>query len=125
MKFIYFFICTGLLFATSFATTVDDDFAEFDDFDVDEEFVQVPAPDKDSEPSTTQSNERSKNGQNDDFYDNDENDGIVEEEDSEFEHFNDEEEFEGFQRNDAPVPSVDQKTGEPKLTMAKVPLHFR
>lgn len=123
MKFVYFFLCAALVAAPLLADKVDDDFAEFDDFDVDEDFVQVP--DKDNEPSSTQASERSTAGRADDFYDNDDNDGIVEEEDSEFEHFSDEEEFEGFSRSDAPTPPVDQKTGEPKLTMANVPLHFR
>lgn len=125
MKFVYFFLCAALLASPLLADKVDDDFAEFEDFDVDEDFVQVPTPDKDIEPSSTQASERSTAGRGDDFYDNEDNDGIVEEEDSEFEHFSDEEEFEGFSRSDAPTPPVDQKTGEPKLTMAKVPLHFR
>jgi len=62
---------------------------------------------------------------NDNFQDiddeNDDDDGVVEEE-SEFEHFRDDEEFEGFSKNEQ---AQHVETGEPKLTMAKVPLHFR
>lgn len=73
-----------------------------------------------------------------DFYADDEDDasdGLVQDEadeDSEFEHFKDDEEFEGFSR---PEPAADASPasskssgsgqGEPKLTMAKVPMHFR
>lgn len=110
----------------------DNDFAEFDDFDADDDFVQVTTQKQDSESIKRAENKQSvDNERNDDFaeiYENDDADdadGIVEEEDSEFEHFADEEEFEGFNKAETTPPSVDQTTGEPKLTMAKVPLHFR
>lgn len=113
----------------------ENDFAEFDDFDADDDFVQVTTQKQDGDSAKRgdgkQSGEKVANEGNDDFaeiYENDDADdadGIVEEEDSEFEHFADEEEFEGFNKADTTPPSVDQTTGEPKLTMAKVPLHFR
>lgn len=113
----------------------DNDFAEFEDFDADDDFVQVTTQKQDSESvkraEGKQGGQRVANERNDDFaeiYENDDADdadGIVEEEDSEFEHFTDEEEFEGFNKAETTPPNVDQTTGEPKLTMAKVPLHFR
>lgn len=113
----------------------ENDFAEFEDFDADDDFVQVTTQKQDSESAKRaegkQGGQRVANERNDDFaeiYENDDADdadGIVEEEDSEFEHFTDEEEFEGFNKAETTPPSVDQTTGEPKLTMAKVPLHFR
>lgn len=101
----------------------DSDFAEFEDFDADDDFVQVTTQKQDSE--SAKQAESKDIYDNDDADDTDDTDGIVEEEDSEFEHFADEEEFEGFNKVDATPPSVDQTTGEPKLTMAQVPLHFR
>lgn len=104
------------------------EFAEFQ-FDADDGFV--PAPDtkvnKVAAPSKADGTAGGATAAVDEFQDiydeGDEDDGIVEVE-SEFEHFHDEEEFEGFAKTDsAPVPNVD--AGEPKLTMAKVPLHFR
>lgn len=106
------------------------DFAEFEEFDADDGFVpasdakvnKVPAPAKVD--GTAGGGSAVAADEFQDIYDEgDEDDGIVEEE-SEFEHFHDEEEFEGFAKTEsAPVPNVD--AGEPKLTMAKVPLHFR
>lgn len=70
-----------------------------------------------------------------DFYADDEDDtsdGVVQDEadeDSEFEHFKDDEEFEGFSRPQPASPASPTTggsgQGEPKLTMAKVPMHFR
>lgn len=113
----------------------DNDFADFDDFDGDDDFVSTSTPkieaaaDVPGGRSGGVGQQKAADDKNSDFtniyenYDNDD-DGIVEEEDNEFEHFKDEEEFEGFAKGEQGVP-VDQKTGEPKLTMAKVPLHFR
>lgn len=95
------------------------DFAEFEDFDSDDdEFIVGNTIQNDP-----QEQKIIENDNNDDFVELD--DGIVEVEDSEFEHFQDEEEFEGFDSQQPATPSSEQKTGEPKLTMAKVPLHFR
>lgn len=106
----------------------DNDFAEFDDFDADDDFVQPNTQKQESESTHSKQGDDARNNDFAEIYENDDaddGDGIVEEEDSEFEHFADEEEFEGFTRAETTPPSVDQTTGEPKLTMAKVPLHFR
>jgi len=84
----------------------DSDFLEFSEFD--EEFdgkeevpVEVPS--------------KSKQTEEDD-------DGLVENEESEFEGF-DEEEFEGFVDQDE-IKIDPKKAPEPKITVAKVPLHY-
>lgn len=102
------------------------DFAEFEDFDGDEaSFASVPdvkPPSNKQGPEKTSAPAAADDFQ-DAFDDNDDDDGIVEE-DTEFEHFRDDEEFEGFAKNEATeAPSV--PLGEPKLTMANVPMHFR
>lgn len=105
------------------------DFAEFEDFDSDDGFATVSDGSKSKQqpigkgdvPLGGASNERNSDFQNI-YNDNDDDDGIVEEE-SEFEHFHDEEEFEGFAKPEPSIAPVE--AGEPKLTMAKVPLHFR
>lgn len=142
MKGIFVLICVAVIAVAAVdnsdpAYGDDNDFAEFEDFDADDDFVQATTP-KQSSDSPKRTDQAKQNADraaddsngNDDFaeaYENDDGDdgdGIVEEEDSEFDHFNDEEEFEGFKAEPAP-PNVDQTTGEPKLTMANVPLHFR
>lgn len=89
---------------------------DFDDFDMYEETVpeiQKPSKAKD---------EANKNN----FVDNDADDGLVEDE---FDHFSDKDEFEGFggaDSSDNIQESADlKKTGEPTLTMTKVPMNFR
>lgn len=143
MKGYFILLCVVLLVMPLFGQIQDplfgddnsDDFAEFEDFDADDDFVSTPTPkqqDIGDGPGAAASNRGQKThdtGNSNEFaniYENDDNedDGIVEEEDNEFEHFRDEEEFEGFNKGEQSLP-VDQKTGEPKLTMAKVPLHFR
>ncbi|XP_050665775.1 PAT complex subunit CCDC47 isoform X2 [Leptidea sinapis] len=94
-------------------TLEDDDFAEFEQFDADddaivdgvaEEVVPVKVKAKESPP--------------DDFVEI-EDDMIVEDEDSEFEHFQDPEEFEGF--HETPPKSSEQ----PKITISNVPITAR
>lgn len=97
---------------------INDDFADFEDFDDGEAVVSILNEDsvriKNSEDALpTTSNHQ---------YRNDDDDSI--DADSEFDHFTDEEEFEGFDKDTPSIPILDQKTGEPKLTVAKVPLHF-
>lgn len=111
----------------------DNDFAEFEDFD-DEEFIvgnvastqqpEIIAAD------TAKSNGNVKKSDSDfaEIDNNDEDEAVVEDEENEFEHFQDEEEFEGFHgtTNEADdIKHGDPKKTEPKLTMAKVPMHFR
>lgn len=105
----------------------DSDFAEFEDFDTDDDFVKVTG-DRNEADRRANSADSTNNGgaaSNGAFPSDDaDDDGVVEDEDI-FDHFEDEEEFEGFNKESATPPVFDQKTGEPKLTVAKVPLHFR
>lgn len=96
----------------------DNDFAEFEDFDIDDDFVKVSS-DR-NEPDQRGAHKAEGAFRSEDADD----DGLVEDEDNEFDHFADEEEFEGFNKDTSTPPVFDQKTGEPKLTVAKVPLHF-
>lgn len=97
----------------------DNDFAEFEDFDADDDFGKA-ATDRSDRKIVDNVND----GSNEAFPSGDnEEDGVVEDEE-EFDHFTDEEEFEGFNKDPSAPPTFDQKTGEPKLTVAKVPLHF-
>lgn len=118
----------------SFNEDDSDDFSEFENFDVDDDgFVQPSASKNENEPKKEKptNDKRQSTAEKDNFDDifetddlND--DGVVtDEEDAEFEHFEDEEEFEGFSKTEHTTPSTDYKAGEPKLTMAKVPMHFR
>lgn len=130
MKLFQIFLCgVAIISIVVIRTTVcqsyaeddeNNDFAEFEDFDSDDGFAAV-LPSGKGESAGDGSNERNSDFQNA-YNDNDDDDGIVEEE-TEFEHFTDEEEFEGFAKNEPAAAPVE--TGEPKLTMAKVPLHFR
>lgn len=103
----------------------DNDFAEFEDFDTDDDFVKVAADrnEADRKVKGVDKSEGAAVGNGFASEDN-EDDAVVEDEDSEFDHFEDEEEFEGFNKDSSTPPVFDQKTGEPKLTVAKVPLHF-
>lgn len=91
----------------------DNDFADFE-FDDDE---VVAADDPKDQPKNPKASE--------DFADveEDTDDGIVE--DDEFEHFSDKDEFEGFGGSDSDGLPADKRGQEPKLTIAKVPMHFR
>lgn len=126
MKLIGFFLVLGLLCACHMHAQANDfaednDFAEFEDFDgEDTEFVQVQVDEKKSQQNDHV--EQKPVPKVDDF----EDDGVVEDEDSEFEHFKDEEEFEGFDQSDMKdIPDPKGPKTEPKLTVAKLPLHFR
>ncbi|CRK99942.1 CLUMA_CG013241, isoform A [Clunio marinus] len=94
----------------------DNDFADFEFYDDEAATVEVnKAPGAKGGAKDTKTNE--------DFIElDDSDDGIVE--DDEFDHFSDKDEFEGFAGSDDALP-LDKKTKEPKLTIAKVPLHFR
>lgn len=103
----------------------DNDFAEFEDFDSDDDFVKVAADRNEPDRKGSDKSEGATHGSSAFANEDAENDdGLVEDEDSEFDHFTDEEEFEGFNKDSSTPPVFDQKTGEPKLTVAKVPLHF-
>ncbi|KAK9506244.1 hypothetical protein O3M35_008214 [Rhynocoris fuscipes] len=97
----------------------ENEFAEFEDFEEDVGKVNI----EEHTPPNKEVN-TPKLSESDDAYEAD-IDGVVEDEDSEFEHFQDEEEFEGFDSDRSGGPSkVDEKEA-PKITIAKVPLHFR
>ncbi|GLV41681.1 uncharacterized protein CBL_13380 [Carabus blaptoides fortunei] len=96
----------------------DNEFAEFEEFDAEDEDVSEifrGKPEKEPEPINA-----------DVFQADDEaeDDIMVEDDDNEFEHFQDEEEFEGFSEEKID-PKNDQAPREPKITITKVPLHFR
>uniref|UniRef100_W8BR42 PAT complex subunit CCDC47 n=1 Tax=Ceratitis capitata TaxID=7213 RepID=W8BR42_CERCA len=126
--------CLVLGGMTSVVATEDNDFAEFEDFDTDDEFDQpitastpTIGDSKSAQPVETPEKQKIAEpviGKSDDFK-TDDDDGIVEDDDNEFEHFQDEEEFEGFDAGDNKDIPIDQKTSEPKLTVAKIPMHFR
>ncbi|XP_061389328.1 PAT complex subunit CCDC47 [Musca vetustissima] len=113
-------------FAAGAASFEDNDFAEFEDFDSDDDFVEVPVtgagapaaaaskdlPTKEKEPVVAKATPQMQD---------DEEDGIVEDED---EFFKDDEEFEGFDAGEI-KEEVGKKPAEPKLTVAKIPMHFR
>lgn len=99
---------------------INDDFADFEDFDDGDAVVSIL--NENSDAAQIKNSENSLPTPADHQYRNDDDDSI--DADSEFDHFTDEEEFEGFDKDTPSIPILDQKTGEPKLTVAKVPLHF-
>lgn len=143
MRFPVIFLCLALFCLLPAAIRSqqaddDNDFAEFEEFDVEDDFVEsasAKVPSGRQKPSLD--DDGFANDEDDAAHhpDDDQHDNIVEDEQDEYEHFQDEEEFEGFHGNDdddLPPLSSNQQRGapageaaEPKLTMAKVPLHFR
>ncbi|KAI9586485.1 coiled-coil domain-containing protein 47 [Glossina fuscipes] len=110
--------------ATADSSFEDNDFAEFEDFDSDDDFVEVQQSNVGPQLSTAEEIPTlTEKGLKRDhsILEDDDDDGIVEDED---EFFKDEEEFEGFDSPDKDDEDLDQKT-EPKLTVAKIPMHFR
>lgn len=115
------------------------DFAEFEDFDEDNGDANAAGIVADAPAVATNAPVPVAAGgaaDDADFYADDEDDtsdGVVQDEadeDNEFEHFKDDEEFEGFSRPEpaaaaSPTNGGSGGQGEPKLTMAKVPMHFR
>nr|CAI5843584.1 unnamed protein product [Callosobruchus analis] len=115
MKFLsYFFalfLLINLIAANQYQDLSDNEFAEFEDFEVEDDLPLV-----DEEPQKP-----SKESLNDGFEVEGEEDAVVEvdDDDPEFEHFQDVEEFEGFEVKD------EKPASEPKITIAKVPVNFR
>lgn len=99
---------------------INDDFADFEDFDDGEAVVSIL--NEESDAAHIKNSGDALPTAADHQYRNDDDDSI--DADSDFDHFTDEEEFEGFDKDTPSAPILDQKTGEPKLTVAKVPLHF-
>lgn len=118
---IYNMRCLLLLFLTLIVTALaaenyqdltDNEFAEFDEFESDEELVTKTLPET-VEPSEANDNEE--------FVPDDEDqDMVIEDSDAEFEHFQDPDEFEGFADSKEEKPNSEQK-----FTITKVPIHFR
>lgn len=110
----------------SFNDDGSDDFSEFEDFDADDDgYVQTK---QQNDPKEAKETVHKSGAQQSKVIYEDDADGIVtdeDEDDNEFDHFEDEEEFEGFSKTEHTTPGSDQKIGEPKLTVAKVPMHFR
>ncbi|XP_075213339.1 PAT complex subunit CCDC47 [Lycorma delicatula] len=100
---------------------VEDEFAEFENFDEDEEKL--------GHIEDTQGQvSKGSGGLHVVEEEEGEDDGeeiVVEDEDNEFDHFQDEEEFEGFDSERiSPNSKIDEKEA-PKITITKVPLHLR
>ncbi|KAK9883530.1 hypothetical protein WA026_001705 [Henosepilachna vigintioctopunctata] len=91
----------------------DNDFAEFENFEVEDEVV-IESVDPEKENPVNQ--EETNN-----FLTDDEQDAVVDNDDSEFEHFNDVEEFEGFEEAKEDKSTI----SEPKITITNVPIHLR
>ncbi|XP_026321431.1 coiled-coil domain-containing protein 47 [Hyposmocoma kahamanoa] len=110
--------CAGLVRGYEDQMLEDDDFAEFEQFDADDEqpaagfkndFLDT---EKDVPPQKPKTKEfESPREQEDEI--------IVEDEDNEFEHFHDPEEFEGYE------DSVPRTPEQPKITISKVPIMIR
>lgn len=112
MKYLLFLILiVSALAAENYQDLTDNEFAEFDDFESEEELVIKPQPETEE---TVESN--------DEFVSDDEDnqDMVIEDSESEFEHFQDPEEFEGFADGKEEKPNAEQK-----FTITKVPIHFR
>lgn len=107
-----FFIIVGSL-AENYQDFSDNEFAEFEDFDIEEEQVT-------NEENSKLTKETSKEEKFSLSEEDDDQDIIVDDEtDSEFAHFQDVEEFEGFDEKD------EKPASEPKITIANVPVNFR
>lgn len=116
----YFYVFILILISGNLAENyqdfTDNEFAEFEDFEVEEDQVaneeglksstEAPEPPLDEKFSLSE--------------DDDDQDITVDDEtDSEFSHFQDVEEFEGFDEKE------EKPASEPKITIAKVPVNFR
>lgn len=111
-QIIFLLLVLACGFADHYQDLSDNEFAEFEDFEVEDE---LPVGDESSKTSKESSNEH-----NFIIDEEDEQDVVVDdEEDSEFAHFQDIEEFEGFDDKD------EKPATEPKITIAKVPVNFR
>ncbi|CAG5033408.1 unnamed protein product [Parnassius apollo] len=97
-------------------TLEDDDFAEFEQFDVDDDTPVDDFCEEDNEEPVQKNNIPPPKDQ---FETNIEDELLVEDEDNEFEHFQDPEEFEGFQ------DSAPRSSEQPKITISKVPITVR
>lgn len=91
----------------------DNEFAEFEDFEIEEEQMT-------NENSIKSSKEAIKDEEFSVIEEDDDQDVVVDDEDDlEFSHFQDIEEFEGFDEKE------EKPSSEPKITIANVPVNFR
>ncbi|CAH4030154.1 PAT complex subunit CCDC47 [Pieris brassicae] len=99
------------------ATLEDDDFAEFEQFDADDDDVVITDQEygEDDVPVKPKSQPKEPVPSNVEP----EDELLVEDEDNEFEHFQDPEEFEGFQ------DTTPKSSEQPKITISKVPVVIR
>ncbi|KAL3273432.1 hypothetical protein HHI36_014876 [Cryptolaemus montrouzieri] len=106
------FAIINLAITSNFEDTSDGDFAEFENFEAEDEVVI------ESDPIQESSVEKEKPTA---FLSDDDLEIVVDNDDSEFEHFHDVEEFEGFEeaKEEKLAPS------EPKITITNVPIHLR
>lgn len=112
MRVLFLLLCSAVLMqiviSEHYEDLSDNEFAEFEDFEVEEEAVV-------DEAKTTKDPPETNNVEPEE----DDQEIVVDDDDSEFEHFQDVEEFEGFEvKEENPVT-------EPKITIAKVPVNFR
>lgn len=103
-----FFIST--LAASNYGDLTDNEFAEFEDFEAEDDVFVSDDGQKGSKDSQSDGN----------FVDEDDEQDVIIEDESEFEHFQDSEEFEGFADSKEDKPAT-----EPKITITKIPIHFR
>ncbi|KPJ15590.1 Coiled-coil domain-containing protein 47 [Papilio machaon] len=109
-------LCSVYVKAFEDPTLEDDDFAEFEQFDADDDATVADFSEDEKEvPVEKKAPTKDKFSQQRDV----EDDMLVEDEDNEFEHFQDPEEFEGFQ------DSVPRSSEQPKITISKVPISVR
>lgn len=114
MKLLLFGICItcfiSTLSASNYGDLTDNEFAEFEDFEAEDDVFTKDDGQKNVKDSSTE----------DGFVEEDDEQDVIVEDESEFEHFQDSEEFEGF------ADAKDEKpASEPKITITKVPIHFR
>lgn len=105
--FLYFLLLNASVADKYSPDLTDNEFAEFEDFEVEDDIPlnDIPEKSKDESKETT--------------IVLDDQDIIIDDDDSEFEHFQDNEEFEGFEIKD------EKPVAEPKITIAKIPINFR
>lgn len=116
MSFRFLLLTVALVFigvclaGENYQDLTDNEFAEFDDFETEEELIS----------ENTKEGKESSQDATEFVSDDEDQDMVIEEDDSEFEHFQDTEEFEGFSDGkDEKLPT------EPKITITKVPIRFQ
>ncbi|XP_039275697.1 coiled-coil domain-containing protein 47 [Nilaparvata lugens] len=99
----------------------DNEFAEFEDFQDDDDKIVVEDIGQGRPLKPLSANIIDDNGEQED----EDEDAIVEDDDNEFDHFQDEEEFEGYDNDRLGTGNKVDDKEVPKITITKVPLHLR